>query len=527
MSKHPNAIILAAGKSKRLAPFTYEKPKGLFTVRGEVLVERLIKQLKEAGIRKIYLVVGFMKEKYFYLEKKYGIVLLVNNTFENKGNLYSLYVARQYLRDTYVCCVDHYFPQNPFLEARPYSYRICVRETGKQKFAVSYSDANVITRMRVGGSMPYSMGGEAFFTAAFSRRFRSLMEKEIRDFGVSSMFWEEFYARHIDELTLYAVQKSADYVREFDSVEELRAFDHEFFDNINSEILDNICGVLHCRRAEIKDIKIIQKGLTNISFRFEANGIRYVYRHPGGTAGHLVDRETEVIAQRKMVKEGIDASVIHIDEKGWKLSYYIENMVPCDLGCEEHRKKVIAYLDRLHTFTEVPGAKIFDPYREALHLMDVASLSKGNLRCEFSEMVEKVSALNNILQAEMVRPALCHNDTYEPNFLFDKNGELYIIDWEYAGMNDPAYDLACILCRKMYTQAEIDTLINDYLGHVATAKEHLHYMAEICLCGFYWFCWGLYKGSVNDDDGFFMIPAYRNCNRFIDEVLKAYQKQKG
>ena len=97
-----NAIILAAGKSSKFAPFTYEKPKGLFCVKGEILIERQIEQLQNAGIKDIYIVVGYMKEKFFYLEEKYGVRLIVNNAFAEKGNLYSLYVAREYLADTYI-----------------------------------------------------------------------------------------------------------------------------------------------------------------------------------------------------------------------------------------------------------------------------------------------------------------------------------------------------------------------------------------------------------------------------------------
>lgn len=79
-----NAIILAAGKSSSFAPFTYERPKGLFCVKGEILIERQIEQLHKAGIYEIYVVVGYMKEKFFYLEEKYGVVLLVNNQFSLK-----------------------------------------------------------------------------------------------------------------------------------------------------------------------------------------------------------------------------------------------------------------------------------------------------------------------------------------------------------------------------------------------------------------------------------------------------------
>ena len=66
-----NAIILAAGKSNRFAPFTYEKPKGLFRVKNEILIERQIEQLHAAGVFEIYVVIGYMKEKFFYLEQKY------------------------------------------------------------------------------------------------------------------------------------------------------------------------------------------------------------------------------------------------------------------------------------------------------------------------------------------------------------------------------------------------------------------------------------------------------------------------
>ena len=102
-----NAIILAAGKSNRFAPFTYEKPKGLFRVKGEILVERQIEQLREAGVEDICIVVGYMKEKFFYLEDKYGVKLIINNTFASKGNIVSLYAAREYLGNTFICCADH------------------------------------------------------------------------------------------------------------------------------------------------------------------------------------------------------------------------------------------------------------------------------------------------------------------------------------------------------------------------------------------------------------------------------------
>ena len=73
-----NAIIMAAGTSSRFAPLSYEKPKGLLKVKGEVLVERQIRQLKEAGITDITVVVGYKAELFMYLTEQYGLTIVMN-----------------------------------------------------------------------------------------------------------------------------------------------------------------------------------------------------------------------------------------------------------------------------------------------------------------------------------------------------------------------------------------------------------------------------------------------------------------
>ena len=521
-----NAIILAAGKSNRFAPFTYEKPKGLFKVRGEVLIDRQIEQLRAAGVQQIVVVVGFMKERFFYLEEKYGVILAVNNSFATKGNLYSLYVARAYLGNTYICCADHYFLENPFLNDDDKSYRACVWKHGKfNEFAVSISDVSAITHFSVGGDDSYAMVGPAYFSESFSKKYVQLMEKEIHDFGVGNMFWEEFYGRHRESLTLYAKIYPEEILQEFESVDDLRQFDQDFLDNIDSSIIRNIVSVLHCNPHDILNIVIIQKGLTNVSFRFCVDGKIYVYRHPGGTAVNLVDRKSELLAQKKAYELGLDASFIHMDVSGWKLSYYVDQLIDCDLRDADVRQKAMQYLDKLHKVVDIDGMKRFDTYEEAVKLMQFAMVSKGNLFEEFSDFVTNNKKLHQYVQTDgLARYAVCHNDVYSPNYLFTQDKQLYLIDWEYAGINDVANDIACILCRGDYTDAEVEQYLEEYVGRALTKEEHRHYIACIAPCSFYWFCWGLYKGAVNDDDGFFFLPAYRSCRRYIKQALKEYEE---
>lgn len=63
-----NAVIMAAGTSSRFAPLSYERPKALIEVKGEILIERQIRQLHEAGILEIYVVVGYKAEQFNYLK---------------------------------------------------------------------------------------------------------------------------------------------------------------------------------------------------------------------------------------------------------------------------------------------------------------------------------------------------------------------------------------------------------------------------------------------------------------------------
>ena len=145
---------------------------------------------------------------------------------------------------------------------------------------------------------------------------------------------------------------------------------------------------------------------------------------------------------------------------------------------------------------------------------------------EFAELVTKVKKLDSYVKGDNYGYTVCHNDTYSPNYLVTGEDKMYLIDWEYAGMNDPANDLGCILCRDDFSRQEIEDILTEYFGRSLDWKEHRHYVSYIAISGFYWFCWGLYKGSVNDDDGFFFLPAYRSCRRFINMAIESYEKSR-
>lgn len=117
-----NAVIMAAGTSTRFAPLSYEKPKGLLEVKGEILIERQIRQLQEAGIKDIIVVTGYKSSQFEYLAEKFGVRTIFNEDYNIYNNTSSIMRVIDLLEDTYICSSDNYFPANVFLEKPSGSY---------------------------------------------------------------------------------------------------------------------------------------------------------------------------------------------------------------------------------------------------------------------------------------------------------------------------------------------------------------------------------------------------------------------
>ena len=98
----------------RMVPINTEIPKGLIEINGERLIERIIRQLHEAGVNEIYVVVGFMKEQYEYLIDEYGVELVVNPEYATKNNLHSMRLVNHHISNTYIVPCDIWCSNNPF-----------------------------------------------------------------------------------------------------------------------------------------------------------------------------------------------------------------------------------------------------------------------------------------------------------------------------------------------------------------------------------------------------------------------------
>lgn len=348
-----NAIIMAAGTSTRFAPLSYEKPKGLLEVKGEVLIERQIRQLIEAGISEIIIVVGYKSAQFQYLEEKFGVKLVMNEDYNIYNNTSSIIRVLDFLEDTYICSSDNYFPTNVFIENVKDSYYSALYAEGDtNEYCLSTDTEGNITKVTVGGRDSWYMVGHAFFSKEFSEKFRSIMEKEYEDENTRQGYWEDVYLRHIDDLPPMKKRKYGPHeIEEFDSLAELRLFDAKYLNDSGCGILKNICSVLSCEEKDIEDIVVLKNGMTNSSFRFTCSkdGKKYVYRHPGDGTEAFINRKSEYFSMQVAKTLGIDKTFIHMDEQGgWKISYFVEDARILDYHNPEELAEALKLLADLH-----------------------------------------------------------------------------------------------------------------------------------------------------------------------------------
>ena len=275
--KVDNAIIMAAGTSSRFAPLSYEKPKALIEVRGEVLIERQIRQLRQAGIEEVVVVTGYKAEQFEYLKDKYGVVLINNPYYLTRNNNSSIYAAREYIKNSYICSSDNYFITNPFESDVDESYYSAVYMEGDTGEWCISEDDGWIKDVKVGGQDSWVMLGHVFWSESFSRYFLHILEDEYELPETADKLWETIYIEHINELPMKIRKYPADFIFEFDTLDELREFDTSYITNTRSEILKKVAGELGVEEKEIRSVKAFKdKDNAAAGFTF-GTGKKYRY----------------------------------------------------------------------------------------------------------------------------------------------------------------------------------------------------------------------------------------------------------
>ncbi len=498
-----NAVILAAGASTRFIPLSLEQPKGLFEVKGEKLIERQIEQLQDAGIKNITLVLGYKKEMFYYLEDKYGVKFIFNDSFNIKNNIESLYLAKEELKNTYICVSDSYFVENPFnqFEYNTFYAGYETEECTNEMYVDTDHDGKII-QMEKGLEKGNILLGHSFWKKEFSDSFISIVEENRSSGKYNAFFWEWLVRDNLDCLpAMYYKRYLPGNIFEFDYFDDLRKFDTRYLGHTHSEIIRNIKLIFRCEEEDIRDFRNVSEGMTNTSFIFNIKGVDYIYRHPGDGTESIINRRNEKNSLIEAKKAGIDPTYVYADvNEGWKISVYIPEFREPDYSSFEDSKKILEVLRKLHK-ADIKAEYGMKPWEDALEMETLLLKNDPNCFAGNVELKKQIETLYKKTIGDGVQKCFCHGDTYKPNWMIRPDGEVILIDWEYSGYSDPGIDVGYYIVDAMYDFQDAEKFIKEYLKDEYDEVKMFHYMAYTAIIAYYWFVWAMYREACGADMG--------------------------
>ena len=514
---HPrNAVILAAGYGMRMVPINTEEPKGLLEVKGETLIERLISQLHEVGVQNIKVVVGFMKEHYEFLIDKYNVKLVVNSHYKDWNNIYSLFLVKDDISDTYVLPCDVWFEKNPFSTVEDESWYLF----GEEQVPGSNWQVKNNEKVRFNSSKGNKMIGLAYLNEMQGKNISKLLEKSIEEKQYAS-FWEDVLE---DKKTFLLKGKlvSDNNHAEINSYEQLLELDSGST-HLKNDAIEIIENILKVNKKDIHNIHTLKKGMTNRSFIFTVNNKRYIMRIPGEGTDKLIDRREEYDVYQRVKKEPYTETILYLNpDNGYKISEFLENTRNSDSNNVQDVKESMNVLRKFHS-QNYQVDHTFDIWKQ---IDFYESLRKtASAYRDYEEIKDWVLKLKPFIEDNVTKWSLCHIDANYDNFLIDQNNNVFLIDWEYAGMQDPDLDIAMYAIYAGYTKEKIDQLINIYYENKVSENIRYKIYAYVAVGGLLWSNWCEYKQSLGLDFGEYSLAQYRYAKEYSKLVLNYLEKK--
>ena len=516
-----NAIILAAGFGMRMVPINTETPKGLLEIKGERLIECTIRQLHEVGITEIYVVVGFMKEQYEYLIDEYGVDLIVAPDYASKNNLHSLKTAADHLSNSYIIPCDIWCEKNPYSRNELYSwYMVSDMVDDDSTVRVNRKQELVVQKEQAGGN---AMIGICYLLEAEAAIVRERLEELGRDSRYDGAFWEETLYRKDRMIVTARVVHAADAV-EINTYEQLREIDSDS-SQLQTDAIQVICEALGAQQDEVTNITVLKKGMTNRSFLFSCKDKKYIMRIPGEGTDQLINRRQEAAVYQTIAGRKICDEIAYINpENGYKITEYLDGARVCDAEKEEDLQKCMKKLREFH------GQKLrvdhsFDLFGQMEYY---ESLWEGTPSAykDYEKTKAHVLQLKDYIEANAGERVLTHIDAVPDNFLFvEENGkeEIRLIDWEYAGMQDPHVDIAMFCIYSLYKKEQVDHLIDLYFEGNCDDRTRIKIYCYIAVCGLLWSNWCEYKRKLGVEFGEYSLRQYR----YAKDYYKIVQQELG
>lgn len=276
--------------------------------------------------------------------------------------------------------------------------------------------------------------------------------------------------------------------------------------------------------GEWKDISRLG-GMTNHSYKITRNdGEEYLVRIPGEGTEEMINRTDERKSTELACRLGIDSPLLYFGDDGRKVMKFIRDPQPMSEEVMRKKENLLQAADifrRLHTCGEDTGVR-FEVFEMAALYEKIIRDGGVAFYDDYSDVKQTVMDIKAAVDADGEAPRVpCHNDSLVGNWVLDRDGKLYLIDWEYSGMNEAMWDLSCLSIEVDYSEENDADLLDAYYGRSATVAEHKAFIAAKLYVDYLWTLWGLTRVPF---DGDFMQEYADGRYIRLKKNIEAYKK---
>ena len=247
-------------------------------------------------------------------------------------------------------------------------------------------------------------------------------------------------------------------------------------------------------------------GMTNHSYKATlADGEELLVRIPGEGTEEMINREDERKSTELACSLNIDSELYYFDNEGHKVMRFIHDPQPMDeevMKRPENLRQAAEIFHRLHTCGVDTGVR-FEVFEMAELYEKIIRNGGVAFYDDYDEVKQTVMDIKAAVDRNGEAPKVpCHNDSLMGNWVLDGDGRLYLIDWEYSGMNEAMWDLSCLSIEADYSSSEDDALLGAYYaceGRSPGIDEKKYFIAAKMYVDFLWTLWGLTRVPYDGD----------------------------
>jgi thiamine kinase-like enzyme/choline kinase len=523
------AVILAAGERKH-----FEGPAGLLDINGTILLERTVNILEANGITKIVIVTGYQKERieeFNFPKGMENITLFENPRYLWTGSMASLAKAANLITDDFILIEDDILiEEQAIVEILNNKKRDCLlitKESGSGDEAFVEIRNGHIHQISKDKHRLNRIDGEMVGITKISYEvYQGMLDiyANNRNPYVNYEYLLLDAARTVElgflklpDIIWTEIDNHEDYLNVKDKIYNLLKIKEEKFKE--DDLRKLIAEALKINKDLVTSIESLG-GLTNRNFKAVIDGDEYAVRVPGMGTEKYLNRFSEKVISEKVSMLGIHPDIVYFNEHtGLKIVEYVPNAETLNPKTGKREDNLIMVADifkRLHQSGEDFGEK-FDVFEKINEYETVLKNANGTLLEGYHHIREQVFQIKEDYQSLEFSLAPCHIDPLAENFVKSGENKMFLIDWEYAGMNDPFWDVAAYIIESELSPVEEKLFLLEYFNGEINEENAKRLLLNKIFLDFVWTIWALMKEANGEDFGSYANTRFTRAKNNLTE----------